>query len=69
MSHWLDEASDWRVAYRDSQATIHVRAGRDDCQLAAVGLRPSSWMNHWVRVALPRRVEAIQATIGTKKNG
>jgi hypothetical protein len=31
LSHWLDEASDWRVAYRDSQATIHVRAGRDDC--------------------------------------
>jgi hypothetical protein len=33
LSHWLDEADDWRLAYRDAQATIHVLAGRADCQL------------------------------------
>lgn len=33
LSHWLDEADGWRLAYRDAQATIHVLAGRADCQL------------------------------------
>ncbi len=33
LSHWLDEADDWRLVYRDTQATIHVLAGRPDCQL------------------------------------
>ena len=33
LSHWLDEAGDWRVAYRDAQATIHVRAEGPPCQL------------------------------------
>ena len=32
LSHWLDEADGWRLVYRDTQATIHVLAGRVDCQ-------------------------------------
>ncbi len=31
LSHWLDEADDWVPAYRDAQATIHVRVGAPDC--------------------------------------
>ena len=30
-AHWLDEADGWRLAYRDAQATVHVRADRTDC--------------------------------------
>jgi hypothetical protein len=33
LSHWLDEAEGWRLAYRDSQATVHVRADATDCPL------------------------------------
>ena len=33
LSHWLDEADDWRVVYRDEQATIHVRADGPPCQV------------------------------------
>jgi hypothetical protein len=33
LSHWLDEADGWRLAYSDAQATIHVLARRADCQL------------------------------------
>ena len=33
LSRWLDEADDWRPAYRDPQATVHVRAGSSTCQL------------------------------------
>jgi len=33
LSHWLDEAEGWRLAYRDAQASIHVRSDRPDCQL------------------------------------
>jgi hypothetical protein len=33
LSRWLDEADDWRPAYRDPQATIHVRAGAVACDL------------------------------------
>jgi hypothetical protein len=69
LSHWLDEAQDWRLAYRDAQATIHVRAGDGACQLAVAGLRPSIWTNHRPTVSSPRRVDAIHATIGTKTNG
>ena len=29
LTRWLDEAPDWRIAYRDGQATIHVRSGTD----------------------------------------
>lgn len=31
LSHWLDEADEWVPAYRDGQATIHVRAGAPGC--------------------------------------
>jgi hypothetical protein len=34
LSHWLDEADGWRLAYRDPQATIHVRSDADDCALS-----------------------------------
>lgn len=33
LSHWLDEADGWRAAYRDAQATIHVRVDGPPCQL------------------------------------
>ena len=33
LSHWLTEAEDWRLAYRDGQASIHVRSDLSDCQL------------------------------------
>jgi hypothetical protein len=33
LSHWLDEANEWRAVYRDPQATIHVRADGPPCQL------------------------------------
>jgi hypothetical protein len=33
LTHWLEEAEDWRLAYRDGQATIHVRANRRDCAI------------------------------------
>jgi hypothetical protein len=33
LAHWLDEAPEWRSAYEDGQAAIHVRADRTDCQL------------------------------------
>ena len=31
LSHWLDEADEWVLGYRDAQATIHVRAGAPGC--------------------------------------
>lgn len=31
LSRWLDEANEWSVAYRDDQATIHLRAGSTAC--------------------------------------
>jgi hypothetical protein len=34
LSHWLDEADGWRLAYRDPQATIHVRSDATDCALS-----------------------------------
>lgn len=34
LAHWLDEAPEWRPAYKDGQAAIHIRADRTDCQLA-----------------------------------
>ena len=34
LSHWLDEADGWRLAYRDPQATIHVRSDATDCSLS-----------------------------------
>ena len=33
LSHWLTEAEGWRLAYRDAQASIHVRSDIPDCQL------------------------------------
>jgi len=33
LSHWLEEADGWRLAYRDTQASIHVRSDPTDCQL------------------------------------
>jgi hypothetical protein len=33
LSHWLDEADAWRLAYRDPVATIHVRSDATDCPL------------------------------------
>jgi hypothetical protein len=33
LSGWLDDSSDWRAAYRDEQATIHVRADATGCSL------------------------------------
>jgi hypothetical protein len=35
LSNWLDEASGWRLAYRDSQATVHVSADAEDCPLSS----------------------------------
>jgi hypothetical protein len=35
LSHWLDEADGWRLAYRDPQASIHARAGGTDCPLSS----------------------------------
>jgi hypothetical protein len=34
LSHWLDEADGWRLAYRDLQATVHVRTDATDCPLS-----------------------------------
>jgi hypothetical protein len=34
LSHWLDEADGWRLAYRDPQATVHVRVDATDCPLS-----------------------------------
>jgi hypothetical protein len=36
LSHWLDQADGWRLAYRDSQATVHVRADATDCPLRSL---------------------------------
>ncbi len=33
LSHWLDESTDWRLAYQDPQATIHVRLDATGCQV------------------------------------
>ena len=33
LTRWLDEADDWRLAYRDGQATVHVRASETDCPI------------------------------------
>jgi hypothetical protein len=35
LSHWLDEADGWRLAYRDTQATVHVRADANDCPVSS----------------------------------
>jgi hypothetical protein len=35
LSHWLDQADGWRLAYRDSQATVHVRSDATDCPLSS----------------------------------
>jgi hypothetical protein len=35
LSHWLDESDGWRLAYRDGQATVHVRADTTDCPLSS----------------------------------
>jgi hypothetical protein len=35
LSGWLDDASEWRAAYRDEQATMHVRADATGCSLGA----------------------------------
>jgi hypothetical protein len=35
LSNWLDQADGWRLAYRDSQATVHVRADATDCPLSS----------------------------------
>ena len=35
LSHWLDQADGWRLAYRDGQATVHVRADATDCPLSS----------------------------------
>lgn len=35
LSHWLDEADGWRRAYRDAQATTHVREDAADCPLSS----------------------------------
>jgi hypothetical protein len=34
LSHWLDEADGWRLAYRDPQATVHVVEDATDCPLS-----------------------------------
>jgi hypothetical protein len=57
LSHWLDEAGDWRLAFRDPQATVHVRASRTDCQIGVAGLRPSMSRNQRATGASPRRTE------------
>ncbi len=69
LSHWLDEAEEWRPAYRDPQATIHVRATSADCQLEVAGFRPIISRNQRATGVSPRRVEHIQATIGRNRNG
>ena len=38
LTRWLDEAEDWRLAYRDGQATVHVRTRLSDCPID--GLSP-----------------------------
>ncbi len=35
LSRWLDERDGWRLAYRDSQASVHVRADVTDCPLSS----------------------------------
>ena len=35
LSRWLDEAEAWRLAYRDTQATVHVRADTNDCPVSS----------------------------------
>ena len=35
LSRWLDVAIEWRLAYRDPQATIHVRADANDCPVSS----------------------------------
>lgn len=35
LSRWLDQDGRWRLAYRDSQATVHVRADATDCPLSS----------------------------------
>ena len=35
LSQWLDQADGWRLAYRDDQATVHVRADATDCALSS----------------------------------
>ena len=34
LSRWLDEAGEWRVAYRDGQAAVHVRSATTDCSVS-----------------------------------
>lgn len=34
LSQWLDAAEGWRPAYRDGQATIHVRVDATDCPIS-----------------------------------
>jgi hypothetical protein len=69
LSHWLDEAEAWRLAYRDAQSTVHVRASRTDCQLGAADLRPSVSRNQVRTGVSPRRIEHRNATIGANRNG
>jgi hypothetical protein len=69
LSHWLDEAEEWRLAYRDGQATIHVRATLTGCQPMAADLRPSITRNQRDTGLSPRRVEHRKATIGRNMNG
>jgi hypothetical protein len=69
LSHWLGEAEEWRLAYRDPQATVHVRASRTDCQLGAADLRPSISRNQVRTGVPPRRAEHRNATIGANRNG
>lgn len=35
LARWLDEAEGWRLAYRDAQATVHVRADGPGCPLSS----------------------------------
>lgn len=35
LSRWLDQADGWRLAYRDGQASVHVRADATDCPLSS----------------------------------
>jgi hypothetical protein len=69
LSHWLDEAAEWRLAYRDPQAAVHVRASLTDCQVGVAGFRPSMSRNQRATGASARRVEHMKATIGTNRNG
>jgi hypothetical protein len=50
LSHWLDEAAEWRVSYSDPQATIHVRLDAADC---AIGTVPTTLRSPRVRPSRP----------------